>query len=69
MLQAEQTLHDRYQLKQKLGQNAGRQTWLAYDLHTTPTESVIVKLLAFGGEVQWESAITHYPLPITTFRN
>ena len=54
MLQAEQVLHDRYQLKQKLGQNAGRQTWLAYDLHTTPAESVIVKLLAFGGEVQWD---------------
>jgi serine/threonine protein kinase len=54
MLQAEQVLHDRYQLKQKLGQNAGRQTWLAHDLHTTPAESVIVKLLAFGGEVQWD---------------
>jgi serine/threonine protein kinase len=54
MLQAEQVLHDRYQLKQKLGQNAGRQTWLAEDLHSTPAESVIVKLLAFGGEVQWD---------------
>ena len=54
MLQAEQVLHDRYQLKQKQGKNAGRQTWLAYDLHTTPAESVIVKLLAFGGEVQWD---------------
>ena len=54
MLQAEQMLHDRYQLTQKLGQNAGRQTWLAQDLHTSPAESVIVKLLAFGGEVQWD---------------
>ncbi|HAG85045.1 MAG TPA: serine/threonine protein kinase [Cyanobacteria bacterium UBA12227] len=54
MLQAEQILHDRYQLKEKLGQNAGRQTWLAEDLHSNPTESVIVKLLAFGGEVQWD---------------
>lgn len=54
MLQAEQTLHDRYQLKQRLGQNAGRQTWLAQDLHASPAESVIVKLLAFGGEVQWD---------------
>lgn len=54
MLQSEQVLHKRYRLKQKLGQNAGRQTWLAHDLHTTPAESVIVKLLAFGGEVQWD---------------
>jgi serine/threonine protein kinase len=54
MLQAEQVLHERYQLKQKLGQNAGRQTWLADDLHATPAEPVIVKLLAFGGEVQWD---------------
>lgn len=54
MLQAEQILHERYQLKQKLGQNAGRQTWLAEDLETAPTASVIVKLLAFGGEVQWD---------------
>ncbi len=54
MLQAEQVLQNRYQLKQKLGHNAGRQTWLAEDLHTTPAESVIVKLLAFGGEVQWD---------------
>ncbi|HAA32404.1 MAG TPA: serine/threonine protein kinase, partial [Cyanobacteria bacterium UBA8553] len=51
MLQPEQILHDRYQLKQKLGQNAGRQTWLAQDLQSIPAESVIVKLLAFGGEV------------------
>lgn len=54
MLQPEQILHDRYQLKQKLGQNAGRQTWLAQDLQSISAESVIVKLLAFGGEVQWD---------------
>ncbi|HEY9744344.1 MAG TPA: protein kinase, partial [Coleofasciculaceae cyanobacterium] len=54
MLQAEQILHERYQLKQKLGQNAGRQTWLAEDLAISPTQRVIVKLLAFGGEVQWD---------------
>src|SRR5512147_3183955 len=54
MLEAGQVLHDRYQLEQKLGQNSGRQTWLAADLHATPSESVIVKLLAFGGEVQWD---------------
>jgi serine/threonine protein kinase len=54
MLQAEQILHERYQLKQKLGQNAGRQTWLAEDIGMSPTQSVVVKLLAFGGEVQWD---------------
>jgi serine/threonine protein kinase len=54
MLQAEQILHERYQLKRKLGQNAGRQTWLAEDIGVSPSESVIVKLLAFGGDVQWE---------------
>ena len=54
MLQAEQILQGRYQLQQKLGQNAGRQTWLAADLKTQPKEMVIVKLLAFGGEVQWD---------------
>lgn len=54
MLQAEQVLHDRYQLKRKLGQNPRRQTWLADDLGVSPTESVVVKFLAFGGEVQWD---------------
>jgi serine/threonine protein kinase len=54
MLQPEQVLQGRYQLRQKLGQNAGRQTWLAEDLQTEPREKVIVKLLAFGGEVQWD---------------
>jgi serine/threonine protein kinase len=52
MLQVDQMLHDRYQLKQKLGQNAGRQTWLAENLqNATP---VVVKLLSFGGDVQWD---------------
>jgi serine/threonine protein kinase len=55
MLQVEQVLQERYQLKQKLGQNAGRQTWLAEDLAKQPTEPVIVKLLAFGDQVQWDN--------------
>ena len=54
MLQAEQILNERYQLKRKLGQNSGRQTWLAEDIGVSPPESVIVKLLTFGGEVQWD---------------
>ncbi|MFB2935723.1 serine/threonine protein kinase [Aerosakkonemataceae cyanobacterium BLCC-F154] len=54
MLQVEQVLQGRYQLKEKLGQNAGRQTWLAEDLKSKPSEQVIVKLLAFGGDIQWD---------------
>ncbi len=61
MLEAEQVLQGRYQLKQKLGQNAGRQTWLAADLATQPSTGsasvpalVIVKLLAFGSEMHWD---------------
>jgi serine/threonine protein kinase len=55
MLQAGQVLHERYKLQQKLGQNAGRQTWLAEDLTAQPAgEPVILKLLTFGGDVQWD---------------
>ncbi len=54
MLKTEQVLQGRYQLKQELGQNAGRQTWLAIDLKTQPTQFVIVKLLAFNPQMQWE---------------
>lgn len=53
MLQAGQVLHQRYQLQQKLGQNAGRQTWLATDL-AAQASMVIVKLLAFNPQMQWE---------------
>ncbi|MBL1176731.1 serine/threonine protein kinase [Pantanalinema sp. GBBB05] len=55
MLQAQNILHDRYQLQAKLGQTAGRQTWLAEDLATVPHQSVIVKLLAFADQVNWET--------------
>ncbi|MBD2042347.1 serine/threonine protein kinase [Microcoleus sp. FACHB-672] len=54
MVQAEQILHDHYQLKKKLGHNAGRQTWLAEDLATPTKELVVVKLLTFGGDVHWD---------------
>lgn len=46
MFQTEQLLQNRYQLKQELGQIAGRQTWLAEDLRTQ--ETVVVKLLTFS---------------------
>ncbi len=55
MLQAEQILHDRYKLIRKLGQNNGHQTWFAQDLAQHPPESVILKLLAFGDQVQWDN--------------
>ncbi|MBW4439897.1 MAG: serine/threonine protein kinase [Plectolyngbya sp. WJT66-NPBG17] len=53
MLSAGQTLYDRYQLQEKLGHGAGRQTWLAIDL-SAKSEPVIVKLLAFGEQSQWD---------------
>jgi serine/threonine protein kinase len=56
MLQAEQILQNRYQLQRQLGNNGIRQTWLASDLQASDTENqqVVVKLLAFGGTVQWD---------------
>jgi serine/threonine protein kinase len=54
MLQAEQVLQGRYQLQQSLGQNAGRQTWLAEDRLAELPTLVIVKLLAFSPQMQWE---------------
>jgi serine/threonine protein kinase len=53
MLQPEQILHNRYQLKQQLGQIAGRQTWLAQDLAIQPPEPVVLKLLICGESMQW----------------
>jgi serine/threonine protein kinase len=54
MLQTEQVLGERYQLQQQLGNNAGRQTWLATDIKASPAKPVIVKLLAFSPQMQWE---------------
>lgn len=51
----EQTiLKNRYQLQQKLGQNAGRQTWLAEDLQVQPPQKVVVKLSALSPAIQWD---------------
>lgn len=49
----EQVLQGRYQLKQRLGQNTGRQTWIALDLEQH--HQVVLKLLAFADEVQWDN--------------
>ncbi len=54
MLQAEQVLQRRYQLQRQIGQNPGRQTWLAQDVEASPAELVIVKLLAFSPQMQWD---------------
>lgn len=52
-LQPQAIIQQRYQLEQRLGQNAGRETWLAKDLERGQ-ELVVVKFLAFGGNVQWD---------------
>ncbi|MBW4681136.1 MAG: protein kinase [Microcoleus vaginatus WJT46-NPBG5] len=51
MLHKKQVLHKRYHLKQQLGNNASRQTWLADDLEIN--EQVIIKFLAFTPQIQW----------------
>jgi serine/threonine protein kinase len=53
MPQAGQVLDKRYKLKEKLGQDASRQTWLAIDLASQSQEYVVVKLLALNPQVQW----------------
>ncbi|NJL60922.1 MAG: serine/threonine protein kinase [Methylacidiphilales bacterium] len=57
MLEIEQILQNRYQLERLLGNNGIRQTWLAKDLQA-PSDiddsRVVIKLLAFGGAVQWD---------------
>ena len=53
MPQSQEIFKERYQLQSQLGLNSGRQTWLAKDLETNG-EFVVVKLLTFGGDVQWE---------------
>jgi serine/threonine protein kinase len=54
MPQIGDTLHDRYRLKQKLGQDASRQTWLAQDIQQHPELWVVVKLLALSPDMQWD---------------
>ncbi len=54
MLQPKQILQGCYQLRQQLANNTGRQTWLAQDLNSSPPEPVIVKLLAFSPQMQWD---------------
>ncbi len=56
MLQAEEILQNRYKLQRQLSKNPIRQTWLATDCTQEDANSlVVIKLLAFGGQVQWEN--------------
>ncbi|MGB8686685.1 MAG: serine/threonine-protein kinase [Microcoleus sp.] len=52
MLQSQIIYQNRYQLIQQLGENQGRQTWLASDL--SHQNQVVVKLLAFSPQMEWD---------------
>ncbi|HYW20338.1 MAG TPA: serine/threonine-protein kinase [Nodularia sp. (in: cyanobacteria)] len=55
MFKSGQTLQQRYQLQKQLGHTmAGRQTWLAEDLNNENHELVILKLLVFSNELNWD---------------
>lgn len=54
MLQAQQVLQNRYQLQRLLGHNLARQTWLAKDLAAPEPTLVVIKLLAFHPQLQWD---------------
>lgn len=54
MLDTEKILGDRYKLKQQIGKNAGRQTWLAEDILSESKKLVIVKLLAISHQTDWQ---------------
>lgn len=49
----DEILGDRYKVQQLLGKKAGRRTLLARDLNTQ--ELVVIKLLSFGGDFEWDS--------------
>ncbi|MDB9374771.1 serine/threonine protein kinase [Nodularia sphaerocarpa] len=55
MFNSGQILQERYQLQKQLGHTmAGRQTWLAEDLNNANHELVILKLLVFSNELNWD---------------
>ncbi len=47
-----QVLSDHYEVQQQLAKKAGRRTLLARDLETQ--ELVVVKLLSFNGDFEWD---------------
>ncbi len=48
-----QIVKTRYKLNKQIGETIGRQTWLATDIKVSPLQPVIVKLLAFNPQLQW----------------
>ncbi|MBN3946499.1 MAG: serine/threonine protein kinase [Nostoc sp. NMS7] len=52
-VQGEDATRLRYKVQQLLGKKAGRRTLLARDLNTQ--ELVVIKLLSFGGDFEWDS--------------
>ncbi len=55
MFNSGQILQERYELQQQLGHTmAGRQTWLSKDLNHENQELVILKLLVFSNQLNWD---------------
>lgn len=52
IIMTQQILSDRYEVQEELGKKSGRRTLLARDLVTQ--ELVVVKLLSFGGDFEWD---------------
>ncbi|WP_375513168.1 serine/threonine protein kinase [uncultured Nostoc sp.] len=52
-IQGQDAARLRYEVQQLLGKKAGRRTLLARDLQTQ--ELVVIKLLSFGGDFEWDS--------------
>ena len=53
MMMSQEIFANRYEVQQQLGKKAGRRTLLARDLQTE--ELVIIKLLNFGSDFEWDS--------------
>jgi serine/threonine protein kinase len=47
-------LQGRYKIQRQLRKQAGRQTLLALDLATQEQELVVIKLLSFGSDFEWQ---------------
>lgn len=54
MLKTGDILQERYEIKEKLGNNIAHQVWLARDIQIKPTDLVVVKVLLTGGATQWD---------------
>lgn len=54
MFNPEDILQERYQLVERRGRTITRQTWQAKDLNAQQNELVIVKILDFSSQLQWQ---------------